>query len=564
MPGGGQLGLVAYGNQNKFFNGNPQSSNFQTVFKQYTHFSQENIAIYMDGPNQMLMDAPIKLSTKIPRHADLLTDLVFVFDIPDIYSKVWPYTSTKPNSAISLRTPSFRWIQMLGAFIIDTVSVIVGGSQIQSFPGEWIAIRATADLPADKYAKWCNLVGQVPELTNPEWGLQGKSPCYPFQKGDYPHAVVDPSGSAIAIAPSVSGRQIRVPLPLWFTESFGTALPLVALQRHEVEVQITLRPMRELYRLMDDYFQSEPTRPGRRMQFNPAVPTQMDPSVIPPPAPTTNTPYTNLTLQANYQTYVDLSGTLRNFYTDPTATSIPRQDGWIMNAHLEGNYVYVTEAEQRSLVSRELTQLVHNVQQFSFPSITGQQQLALDAHGLLHRIVFFGRRTDAIESRNDFLNLSNWKYANQAPFWPLNSLSVAPFSPNSGQLVSYAQRDILKQARLIFAGNELQGARPAAYFEVQMPFMNCAGTGVVSGLNAMTKPDTVMGPLYQYNFALHASDHVQPSGSYNMSMVREAVLEITPWDLDPYSPFAYDFTVYAEGMNFVRFSSGMAGLAFAI
>ena len=561
MPGGGEIGIKAFGSQNKFFNtGNPQMSFFNKVYQYSTHFSKENIEIALDGPNLMLMDAPIRLSTKIPRHADLLTDLVFVFDLPDIYSKVWAYSSSRPNPNRSQRTPSFRWIQMIGAFIIDTVSIIVGGTQIQSFPGEWIAVRATADMTSEKYAKWCSLVGHTPELNNPEWGVHGKSESYPFKRGDYPHAIRDPSDNVVQtpISPSVQRQQIRVPLPFWFTESWGAALPLVALQRHDVEVQIQMRPLRDVYRLMDDYFQSEPARPGRRLQFNSAVPTQRDPTSIPPPGSTTNFPYTNLTLQTNYQTYTDISGTLRNFYTDPTATSIPRQDGFIMNAHLEGTYVYVTREEQVSLVSKELSHLVHQVQLFSFPSITGQQRLDLDVHGLLHRIIFFARRSDA-QSRNDYLNLSNWKYANQAPYWPLTS--PAAYGPNSGKLISYAQRDILKEARLLLAGNEIQAARPASHFEVFTPFMNTTGG---TGLNPGTKPDTVMGPLYQMSFALNASDHTVPSGSLNASMIKEIQLEVTPWNLDPYSTFSYDFSVYCESENLVRFTSGMAGLAFAI
>ena len=564
MPGGGQIVLTAFGNQNKFFNGNPEMSFFNKVFKRFTHFSQENISIGMDGPNLMLMDKSITLSTKIPRHADLLTDLVFVFDLPEIYSKVWAYTSTKANSSISLRTPSFRWIQMIGAFIIDTVSIIVGGNTVQSFTGEWIAIRATADMTADKYAKWCTLVGHIPELNNPEWGIHGKSASFPFQKGDYPHAILDPSGTSVPISASIPRRQIRVPIPFWFTESWGTPLPLVALQRHEVEVKIKLRPLCELYRLMDDYFQSEPTRHGRRIQYNSARPTQIDPSAIPPPAPTTNTPYTNLTLQANYQSVMDLSGTLRNFYSDPTSPSIPRQDGFIMNAHLEGNYVYISPLEQVSLVNRELTQLVHQVQIITNPSVTGQHIVEMDIHGLLHRLIFFGRRTDAIQSRNDFLNLSNWKYANQAPFCPLNTTTMVAFGPNSGRLVSYSQRNILREARLILAGNEQQSLRSAEFFEVQIPFMSAVGSGALSGLNPGVKPDTVLGPLYQMSFALNGSDHIDPSGSLNASRFKEIALEVIPWDLDPMSPFAYDFTVYVESLNMVRFTSGMAGLAFAI
>ena len=231
-----------------------------------------------------------------------------------------------------------------------------------------------------------------------------------------------------------------------------------------------------------------------------------------------------------------------------------------MNARLEGNYIYLTEKEQAMFAERELTHVVHQVQTFTFPSITTRTRLDLDVHGLINRIVFFGRRTDAIESRNDYINLSNWKYLNQAPYWPL---TVGASVPNSGQLISYAQRDILRSARLLLAGNELQQEKPANYFEVQVPFMTTVGSGA-QGLNGGLQPDNVMGPLYQMTFGLNASDHVQPSGALNTSRIREVQLEVQPWDLDPFSPFAYDFTVYCETINTVKFTNGMGGLGFAI
>lgn len=524
---------------------------FYKVFHRYTHFSQENISITLDGPNQMMLDTPIKLRAKIPRHADLLTDMTFVFDLPEMYSKLLPPAPGQLDAS-SNAVPSFRWIHMIGPMIIDTLSIYVGGSQIQTFPGEWIVARAATDMDADRYLKWRNLVGDVAELNNPEWGAFGHAASYPFQKGEYPHNVQDPNGAATA--PSTPGREIRVPLPFWFSESWGRALPLVGLQLHEVEVQIQLRTLREVYRIMDNTFQADPVRYGRRLLNNPAYPTTMDLSV---PAP----PYNNLTLQANYNSWFDTSGNLsiRNFYTQAGA-GVPRQDGFVMNARLEGNYVYLTEKEQVVFAERELTHVVHQVQTFTFPAITTRTRLDLDVHGLINRLVFFGRRSDAIESRNDYMNLSNWKYLNQAPYWPL--APTAPV-PNSGQLISYAQRDILRSARLILAGNELQEEKLAQYFEVQVPYMTTKGGGA-AGLNGGLKPDDIMGPLYQMTFGLNASDHVQPSGALNTSRIREVQLEVQPWDLDPYSPFAYDFTVYCETINTVKFTNGMGGLGFAI
>lgn len=545
MPGGGQLPLVAYGNQNQSFNGNPQFTNFYKVFRRFTHFSQESITIPMDGPNEMMMDTPIRIRAKIPRHADLLTDLTFVFRIPEIYSKVLDVGQEQ------FKVPAFRWIHMLGPLIIDNIGIYVGGSKIQEFPGEWIAARAAADLPTDKYLKWRSLVGDVPELMNPEWGIYGKSPSYPFTKGEYPNVVADPSGGEGA--PSIPERTIRVPLPFWFSESWGQALPLIALQLHEVEVQITLRTLREIYRIMDVQTDSEPVRFGRDLLVDPSKPTSYD--------ITTPEANDNLTFQTTYQSTSDESGALRNFFTD-TGQPIPPQDGFIMDAHLEGTFIYLTEKEQLIFAERQVQFLVHQVQTFRFPSVVTRTKLELDSHGLVHRILFYGRRSDAIESRNDYINLSNWKNLNQSPYWPM---AAGAIQPNSGLLKPYVQRDILRSARLIIAGNEIFEEKPANFFEVQNPYSTTIGqgsAGITPGSGI--KPDDVMGPIYQIPFALNASDHEQPSGSLNTSRLREIQLEVHPWDLDPNSEYAYDFTVFVESLNMLTILNGMGGLAFAI
>ena len=554
MPGGGQLALACYGNQNVAINGNPQETKFYQAYKRLTHFSQENIRIPLEGPTNLTMDQPVRLRAKIPRHADLMTDLMFVFDLPEMYSRVFPDYPNPVGSGNITRVPAFRWIHMIGAFIIDNLAIYVGGTRVQEFPGEWIATRATIDYPTEKYLKWRSLVGDVPELTEPEWGVYAyNSPNYPFVKGEYPNNITDASGNLYG--PSVPAREIRVPLPFWFTEDWGRALPLVALQLHEVEVQITLRPLRELYRIMDPLFQAEPTRPFQYLTDDTNYPVQIDPTV---PAP----PYNNLTLQNAYQTINEQAGYLRNYFT-AQGTPTALQDTFNINARLEANYVYLSEREQVMFASRELSALVRQVQLFRFPNIQARSKLDLDIHGLTTRLVFWARRSDAMQYRNDYINLSNWKSLTQAPYIPG---PVGAPVPNSGLPVPsyYASRNILLSARLLLAGNELFEERPANFFELQTPYTTATGTGV-QGLNpGGIRPADVMGPVYQFPFALNGSDYFQPSGSLNTSRVREIQLEVNPNQLDPQGYYTYDFTVYAENLNVLKFMNGMASVEWAI
>jgi hypothetical protein len=547
MPGGGELTLVAFGNQNSIVSANPEITYFYKVFKRYTHFSQESITISMDGPNELTMDSAIRLRAKIPRSADLLSDLTLVMDIPPMYSKFAPVPDSEED-----QNRYFRWVRMLGVNMIDRVAIYVGGSKIQEFTGEWLAVRAAVDLPADKYLKWRTMIGDVPELNDPEWGLYGRAANYPYEKGEYPVSVPDASGNTPA--PSTPVRQLRVPLPFWFSETWGRALPLISLQLHEVEVQITMRTLREIYRLYDLTFNKEPLRYGRGMNLDTTKPTSNDPT-----DPSAND---NLTLQTQYEGYNDPAGLINQFYYPDGGVPVS-QIGFDMGAHLEGNYIYVTTKEQVMFAERELNELVHQVQVFTFTGIASAQKLDLDAHGLVSRMIFFGRRSDAIDVRNDYTNLSNWKNLDQATFWPA-VMAPDPQINNAGIQLPGIQRDILQSAQLICAGNELFEVKPANFFEVQNPYTYTTGGGIAGVNPGGLRPCDVMGPLYQINFALNSSDHEQPSGTFNASRVREIQLAVTPWPLATDSTYTYDFTVYVENLNVIKILNGMAGLQFAI
>jgi hypothetical protein len=552
MPGLGEYLLRSYGDQNMITNGNPQETKFYKVIKTHTHFSQDNITIPLEGVTNLSIDSPVRMRARIPRYGDLLTGLTFVFNLPAIYSKIIPGQDDQND-----RNLSFRWIHQIGAHIIQNVAIYIGGTKIQEFPGEWIAVRATLDYPTDKYNKWRRMVGDVPELTEPEWGANGARPDsnYPYGRGVYPHTTVDISG-----APSIPAVQIRVPLPFWFTESWGVALPLIALQMHEVEVQITLRPILELMRTMEPTFGVEPTRPNRQLVANSQYQTSYTGGIG---------IVNNLTLQNAYASWADQYYQLANFLAPP---GIPNSSSlFALNPHLEGNYIYVTGSEQRLYGTRELTYLVHQVQRFEQPSIVARTAVELDVHALMTRLVFFARRSDSIVSRNDYLNLTNWKSPNQPPFnpapFPSGPAPPSPLDPiadgpqTSGLAIPYySPRPILQTVRLLVNGNEVYEEKPATFYETEVPYHNTDGAG---GLGNATRPGDVMGPLYQFPFALNGSDHTQPSGSANMSTVRQLQLEVVPTALDPQSFYVYDVVAYAETLNTVKLLSGMASVSWA-
>ena len=164
MPGGGFFAFVTYGAQNVLLSSNPHMTYFYKVFRKYTHFSEESFNVATDGPNTLSWDKPIQIRAKLPRYADLVRDMYFVFTLPDIYSKyVDVYNSIIPNRA----QYEFAWSKYIGCRLIERVAIFIGGQKVQEFDGSYLVAKANLDMDEDTLKKWEYLVGHVPELFDP-------------------------------------------------------------------------------------------------------------------------------------------------------------------------------------------------------------------------------------------------------------------------------------------------------------------------------------------------------------------------------------------------------------
>lgn len=521
MPGG-LIPLVSFGKQNVIINGNPQITYFYKTFKRHSHFSEENITVPLEGPQELNLDMPVRVRAKIPRFADLARNISLRIRIPDIYSKV--YAGRIPHE--------FQWVPQLGCQLIQSVAIFIGGSKIQEFTGEWLAIRAQLDYDTDHYHKWRQLIGDVNELNNPSKG-RNADPA----GGYYPN-VIQTSDSTQNNNPSIPGRHLLIPLPFWFTEGLGNALPLKSLSYHEVEIQIVFRPLRNLYTILDVS--------GNRVRFgygNVNAPASL------PPA-----------LNAEYISVDDAQGTPQNFYTD-YGFAVPSTEYFNLEPTLQVGYIYLSEPERKFLSDTSLQYITTQVQAFQFQGVTSRTKFDLDAHNMVRRIIWFARRSDALVYRNDYLNCTNWKTADVPPYKRGTGVSV-PNSVNkngsSGIIVAGSQRQILRTARILCQGNEIFEEKPVEYFELQQTFDN-----IVGATTGIEGKDSI-GPLYLYSFATKGSDLLQPSGSINASVINNFQLEVQPEPIPTSLTYDYEFTVYVESVNFLEIQSGQGALRFAV
>lgn len=516
MPGGGLFCLVAYGAQNVLLSGNPDFTFFYKVYKKYTHFSEESVTFPMDGPQELFPDQPIQVRFKLQRVADLIRDIYFTFDLPDIYSK---YIDLAQNLSRNSQY-NFNWVRFIGCSIIQNIAVFIGGQKIQEFDGNYIVAKAEADYDADTYAKWKIMVGDVNELVNPALGSYAGGSA----AAGYPTVYPDPAGGNVN-RPSIFGREISVPIPFWFAESTFEALPLLSLQYMECEVQVTLRPINDLYQLLDS--SGNVVKPGFRLV---SLPMPTNPS---------------------YLQVTDASDQgIGNFLTD-WGVPAPLIPTWPLNPRLQMTYVYLTDDERKQFSTTPLQYLVRQVTAYQFPGLYQRQLADLYTHNPINRLFIVPRRSDSITFRNDYANYTNWPFgaapyqapATPYPPWVINSLS-------SGRLIPVAgQQGILRTLRILGDGNELQEEKPIEYFTQNVAWKYLKG-------------DPAMN-LIVYPFCLHSPTD-QPDGSLNSSRIRQLQVDINPYPLLPTSNYLYDVTIYVENLNWVVISAGMGGLKYAL
>ena len=558
MPGG-LLSLVCYGNENIQINGNPQTTWFYKTFMRYTHFSQEPIQIPLEGPNLLLMDAPILLKAKIPRQGDLLSDLVFRFQLPDIFSKA--YISQDISGNLNLdRKYEFAWVRQIGARLIDTVSVTVGGQLIQEFTSDWISARALLDNDTDNYQQWRAMVGDTPEYFDPANGIYSDP-----QVGGYPNVIAWRGAPQQNNAPSIPGRIIRVPLGLWFSDYIANSLPLIALQYHDCEITLKLRPIRDLYTVLDPS--------GVRLRSNiaslPYIPSDQYPNVWNPavlgPLPAT--------LNNLYGANPDISGSMRYFLTDISG-SVPSFDGWPLNATLEATYTFIRAEEQQAFVKKTVRYNVRQVQNFIFSGINTRDTYRLDVHNIATRIAYFGRRSDAIPYRNQSTNLTNWintQGANRpfaAPVNPANYPNQVYINGTltrigrSGLNVPGLQRRILRNVFLTANGTQLFDSEDPSYFTEYVPYRFLNGnTAPFNDYGLASQSE--MWPIHTYSFALHGSSVEQPDGTLNTSRIDRLEMDVDVEPIPFLANYTYELQVFVETLNFLEISSGLGGLKFA-
>ena len=203
--GGGLMQLVAYGAQDIYLTGNPQITFFKVVYRRHTNFSIETIAQTFNSD----VDFGKKSQVTIARNGDLIGAMHLEMKVQQLHQ-----TTQTPTTTFC------SWTNGLGNAMVKSISIEIGGQEIDKHYGEWLDIWGELNVKKDHRDAYDAMVGNT-----------------------YTSDDADPADSAVE-----SPVTLYVPLRFWFNRNPGLALPLIALQYHEVKLHLELEESKYLVR----------------------------------------------------------------------------------------------------------------------------------------------------------------------------------------------------------------------------------------------------------------------------------------------------------------------------
>lgn len=224
--GGGLIQLIAVGAQDAYLSGNPQITFWKGLFKRHTNFAMEPFRINFTGQPSW----GTKQSATINRNADLLYSTYLEVHLPS-------YLATDPvRRAAVYNNDQFR----LGYNLVKYAELEIGGQLIDRQYGEWLFLWDTLCNPTEQSLMLHQMVGgggrsNVSPTTAPSGTVDTTTPSAGQLAAFAPAA-----GCAGSPTTNQPGHPtiLYVPLKFFYTRNPGAALPLIALQYHEVKINI--------------------------------------------------------------------------------------------------------------------------------------------------------------------------------------------------------------------------------------------------------------------------------------------------------------------------------------
>jgi Major capsid protein N-terminus/Large eukaryotic DNA virus major capsid protein len=536
--GGGLLQLVAYGAQDAYISGNPHITFWKTLYKRHTNFAMEAFRVNFTGTPSYGQ----RMVAVVNRNADLIWKTYVQVVLPDTS------VSAVPGGAVSWTGDTQR---RLGYALLKKIELEIGGQIIDTQYGEWLFL-------------WENLTADFDTSFKLDSMLGG------------------PLVGNVTTQTSCGGRPgvLYIPLQFWFNRNPGLALPLIALQYHEVRFNIYLSKATDLV-----------TGYGSSPNYNLSTAAAALPQIK------------DMSLYIDY-IYLDVDERRRfaqeshEYLIDQVQTGL-QQTITSANARIDltlnhpvKELVWVFQDVRKLDCASTVSSTVGYTQPFSYDDIVDKCRLQINGQ-------------DRFDERygDYFFKVQPYQHHTGGAFWPVRNkvaftgVYSAAGTPTGlgGSAPQATFSGSITGSTLTITGSFVGGPITENMLVVgtgvpQGTFIVDYGTGAGGGANNATYElsqsvsGTVTGsmaafapnvqnnngyfnPINVYSFALRPEEH-QPTGTCNFSRIDTATLvfdSITSGGAGTYpsKAYPYAFRIYAVNYNILRIMSGMGGLAYS-
>jgi hypothetical protein len=521
--GGGLLQLVSYGAQDIYISGNPQITFWKILYKRHTNFAMESIEVTFNGQ----ADFNKRVTAVINRNADLMYRTYVQVVLPAV-------DLANGNTGLT----RFRWLNYIGHRLIKVVELEIGGQRIDRQYGDWMQIWTQLSQDAGTTAALDDMIGNTHDLV-----LMKDAKGYAL---DASCAGAELTNSCAPRA-GTPAKTLYIPLQFWFCRNPGLAIPLIALQYHEVRINVEFEQW-----INCSYAEG-----------------------------TAATSIQSLTAASLYIDYVYLDTEERRRFAQQTHEYLIEQ------LQYTGAESITSSSNKIQLnFNHPVKELVWVVQRDSFVDCTPNQNFIAEVNGcqpfnytddfttegvvmdVLARGSLGGSASTAqipttlgdgangpylpglgIQSGPSFSGaswLDSLSNAGAQIFEDTTNYLLAKVILDSG--VKCQGKNPVEVAKLQLNGQDRFTEREGRYFDRVQPFQHHSRTPSV-GINV-------------YSFALKPEEH-QPSGTCNFSRIDKATLQLTVSVNTVRLGRTAQVRVYAVNYNVLRVMSGMGGLAYS-
>jgi hypothetical protein len=533
--GGGLMQLVAYGAQDVYLTGQPQITFWKVTYRRHTNFAMESIENTFNGQ----ADFGRRVQCTVSRNGDGAYKTYLQVTLPEV-------TQTDASYA--------RWLDYPGEQLINMVEVEIGGQRIDRQYGDWMHIWNQLTLTAEAERGYNKMVGQTTQLTyvtDPSFA-DVDQPC----NNDSPAAVCTPRKT-------LPETTLYVPLQFWFCRNPGLALPLIALQYHEVKINVEFRPIDECLWAVNSMGAGASGSQKASAAYNKslvAASLYVDYIFLDTDERRrmAQNPHEYLIEQLQFtgdESIGSSSNKIKLNFNHPCKELVwvvqPDEHVDYCNSLTAGQLLYKALGAQPFNYTDAIDALPNAIHAFAGPNTAAGTNLFINASGFFE---------DALaDAQTTYTGFSTWGTNSAFDDLPVGNSAATPVGSNvsdAGAFVlaetalnmhCWGQNPVVT-AKLQLNGQDRFSEREGTYFDLVQPYQHHT-----------RNPDT---GINVYSFALRPEEH-QPSGTANFSRIDNANLQLVV----SYNAIGGNKTakvrVYATNYNVLRVMSGMAGVAYS-